>query len=88
MYFVCHLPHVVINYSYVKVRGTGGVGGLAPPHSHLCARRRWVETNTRPVALSSGKRSVIYCTGGWVVPRTGLDSTENFAPTGIRSPVF
>jgi hypothetical protein len=30
MYFVCHLPHVVINYSYVKVGGTGGLGALAP----------------------------------------------------------
>ena len=84
MCFVCHLPHIVINYSYVKVRDTGVVGGLAPTHSHLGCRRRWVETNTPPVALPPGKRPDIYCTGGWVHPRTGLDSTV--APTAIRCP--
>ena len=47
-------------------------------------RRRWVETNTPPVALPPGKRPDIYCTGGWVHPRTGLDSTV--APTAIRCP--
>ena len=71
---------------YVKVRGTGEFGGLAPTHSHLGARRRWAETNTLPIALPPGKRLVIYCTGGWMGTRTGLDIMENFAPTGIRSP--
>ena len=83
---VRHLPRKVIKYSYVKVRGTRGIGCLAPNHSHLGARRRWVEINTPPFALPPGKKPGVYCAEGWVGPKTGLDSTENFAPTGIRFP--
>jgi hypothetical protein len=43
---VCLLPSVIINFSYVKVPGTGRIGDLATTHSHPDARRRWVKINT------------------------------------------
>jgi hypothetical protein len=39
-----------------------------------------------PAALTPGQKPGTRCTGGCVGPRAGLDSAENLAPTGIRSP--
>jgi hypothetical protein len=39
-----------------------------------------------PAALYPRERPGTHCTGGWVDPRTGLDSAENLTVTGIRSP--
>ena len=40
-----------------------------------------------PAALPPGKGPGIYCTGGWVGPRAGLDGCGEISPpTGIRSP--
>ena len=39
-----------------------------------------------PVVLPLGKRLDAPCTGGWVIPRAGLDNCENLTLTGIRSP--
>jgi hypothetical protein len=49
-------------------------GGIAPIYLWSVSR------------FTPRKRPGTHCTEGWVVPRAGLDGTENFALTGIRSP--
>jgi hypothetical protein len=45
----------------------------------------WV-VNATPMPLYPRQRPGTHCVGGWVGLRAGLDSAENLAPTGIRSP--
>jgi hypothetical protein len=39
-----------------------------------------------PATLSSGQRPGTHCTGDWVGPDSGLDSTEDLARTRMRYP--
>ena len=60
-------------------------GGILPTHSQPDTRKRWVVITTlRP--LYPRERPGTHCTGVWVGLGAGLNSTENLAPTVIRSP--
>ena len=60
--------------------------GIALPYLRLRHWRWgwWVSTTPRP--LYPRERPVTHCTGGWVVPRAGLDGCGKSLPTGFRSP--
>jgi len=66
-----------------------GGGGMAPTHSQLSIRRRWVVSTTLR-NLYPRKRLGTDCKRGWVGPRGGLKVTEvptppGFFPGGVRS---
>jgi hypothetical protein len=52
---------------------------------NLSAGKGWVVSTTlRPLYPWEGRGT--YFTGGWVVPRAGLDRSEKSRPPGFRSP--
>ena len=59
-----------------------GGGGMAPAHSQLSIRRRWVVSPTLR-NLYPRKRLGTDCTGGCVGPRAGLKFTEIPTPPGF-----
>jgi hypothetical protein len=66
-------------------RAQRGSRGIALLILDLGARREWV-VSTTPRPLYPRERPGTDCTGGWVLPRAGLDVCEKSCPTGIRSP--
>jgi hypothetical protein len=63
-------------------RGSRGIALFIPD---LGAKRCWV-FSTKPRPLNPQEKPGAYCTGGWVVPRAGLDMCEKSRLYRDRSP--
>ena len=76
----------LVKYELTSVIPMGGKGKGHPTTSMKAWAVDGLGGHLTPRPLSLREKPGTNCIGGWVGPRAGLESEENVASTGIRSP--